>query len=119
MASQEKISDNSFYVKEKSKLVKIRLHEIIAFESKLHHVIIHTQESKTIIYWNLEKIKNALADRKEFIQVHRSYIISESYIDYIEANVIVLVDKTKITLGRLYKKDFMSLTNTKILNDKI
>ncbi|MBU7571462.1 MAG: LytTR family transcriptional regulator [Flavobacterium sp.] len=119
VTSPEKTLDHSFYVREKNKLVKIYLHEIIAFESKMHHIIIHTLKSKTTIYWNLEKVKSALTGRKEFIQVHRSYIISENYVEFIEANTIVLTDKTRITLGRLYKKEFVNLIQTKILNDRI
>lgn len=113
----EKLSYNSFYVKEKSKLVKINLDEVIAFESKLHYLIIHTLNFSTTIYWSLEKIKKVLADKKEFIQVHRSFIISEKHIKNVEGNNIELANKVKVTFGRFYKKDFEEMIRQNYCNN--
>ncbi|WP_461788045.1 LytR/AlgR family response regulator transcription factor [Pedobacter sp.] len=106
---------NSFYIKEGNRVIKINLHEVIAFESQLHQIIIHTINSTVRLYLTLEKIKQILADSKEFIQVHRSFIISENFIKCIEGNVVELSNETKITIGRLYKKAFEEMIKAKLL----
>lgn len=115
----EKPSQDSFYVKEKNRLIKIKLHEVIAFESQLHSIIIHTLHTKTSVQFTMEKIKAMLVNNNDFIRVHRSFIISERHIEQIDGNVIILANQMKISLGRLYKKEFANMINTKILNDNI
>ncbi|MGE6221300.1 LytR/AlgR family response regulator transcription factor [Nubsella zeaxanthinifaciens] len=113
--TREKSLSDSFYVKEKKKLVKINVNDIIAFESRLHQVVIHTNTSNIILVTTLERLKNMLTDRKEFIQVHRSFIISEKYIRTINSGVIELFNETKITIGRIYKKQFEDMIKERIL----
>lgn len=107
--------DDSFYVKEKTKLIKLYFDEVIAFESKLHYIIIYTLKFKVTTYWNLTEVQKTLMNRFEFIQVHRSFIISEKHIESIEGNNIRLSNSLCITVGRKYKADFEKMIGTKVI----
>ena len=110
------VIEDSFYVKEKSKLLKIYLADIIAFESKLHDVIIYTCSHKHIVHWSLSNIKKMLKERSEFIQIHRSYIISEKHIKIIKHHHIELTNEIHIPIGRIYKKQFEEIIRNKVAN---
>lgn len=113
--NSEKLLKESFYIRIKNELVKVYVNDIIAFESKLHYVVIHTLNFKLTIYWSLMDIKKLLLKRVEFIQVHRSYIVSEDHIKKITGNYIELSNQMMITVGRLYRKDFETFIKAKLL----
>jgi len=112
----EKITESSFYVKHKNNLLKIYFDDVIAFESKLHDVTILTKNQNIVVHWSLAEIKRLLPE--EFIQVHRSFIISEKHIQNIEGNNIRLNNNLSINIGRNYKEHFENIINKKTIKLK-
>lgn len=88
------------------KLVKVRLRDIIAVESKLNYVKVHTRERTVITYMTLTEIANKLLAYKGFIQFQRSFVIAKAHIDYVEGNSVIMINGIQITVGTYYRKNF-------------
>ncbi|HOY39809.1 MAG TPA: LytTR family transcriptional regulator DNA-binding domain-containing protein [Bacteroidales bacterium] len=70
-------------VKSGNKIKILPLHQIVCIEAADDYVIIHTGDEQFIKNESL-KFYEAKLPEKEFLRVHRSFIISLSYIDSIE-----------------------------------
>lgn len=90
------------------KIEKIWFKDVIAIESVLNYIKIHTVNNRILTYQSLSSIKKNLAHKLEFIQVQRSFIISTTYIENLDKNVIALQNGMKITIGDRYKGDLMN-----------
>lgn len=111
-------ANNSFYVKENNRLVKIYFDEIVAFESKLHFIFIHTIKATTKVYMTLSEVKHLLQLKENFVQVHRSFIVSETHIESISGNTIKLANDKLVHIGRNYREDLEMMINGKILHTR-
>ncbi|PHQ57251.1 MAG: DNA-binding response regulator [Lutibacter sp.] len=102
---KEEINDFIF-VRSDRKMIKINFSEINYFESFSDYIKIHL-EDKTIV--TRETISNieAKLPQKEFLRIHRSYIVSISKIDSF-TNEFIEVRKKAIPISRSYKKDVLS-----------
>lgn len=116
--NQKNHTNNSFFAREKNKLTRVYFNDVIAFESCRHYIIIYTKTKKILTYIALTEIVGLLIDQKEFIQIHRSYIISENHIESVENNNVILDNEMVIPIGRGYREQFYALINKKILNSK-
>lgn len=76
--------------------------QIIYIESYLHYLYIHTVNSSFKIRKNLSGILEELKPY-HFIQIHRSYIVNEKYVEAIESECI-LKNGTMLPIGSKYKK---------------
>lgn len=112
-------------VKQESKLVIINndtdfifikadrvIHKIITanlkyIEAMGDYANFYCTDKKHVIYTTLKKAELSLPD-KNFVRVHRSYIVSIKYIDYIEGNRI-FIDDSEIPIGKSYKDEFLKL----------
>jgi DNA-binding LytR/AlgR family response regulator len=109
---------NFFFIKSKEeslKLIKVRYKDVVAVESKLNYVQVHTMNGSTTTYMSLSEFSNILMQYEGFAQFQRSFIIAEEYIEHIEGNTIKMVNGTKITVGDFYKKHFQEFVGTKLL----
>lgn len=102
-AQNEPNESDSIYVKVDKKLLKIEVSDIIYAEGLKDYIRIHTSKSKHIAYLSLNKLMDSLS-MKEFIQVHKSFIISISAISAIEGNFIQIGDDF-IPIGRTYRSE--------------
>lgn len=113
-----KKEEDFFFIKSKEdnlKLIKVYFEEIIAFESLLNYVKIHTETKKIITHISLKDVNEILAHRKEFKQLHRSFIISINHISAIEGNTLIMTTGGKFTIGERYKNDLNVFFHNKIL----
>ncbi len=94
--------NESFFVRADRKMVKICFGEILYIESLSDYIKINLK-GKTII--TRETISNieAKLPQKEFIRVHRSYIVSLAEIDSF-TNEYIEVGKKQIPISRTYKQ---------------
>lgn len=116
-ATQQLSPENKtfFFVKNKEdhlKLEKIRYDQIIAIESTLNYIRIHTTTQSIITYQSLSSIKEFLTGRPEFLQVQRSSIISTAYIECIDKNIITMFNDLKVTIGDHYREDVLRLVRS-------
>ncbi len=108
------VAADYFFIKADNKLVKIVYDDILFAEALQNYVLIHTNDKKYITYLTFRAIEEYLPSDK-FIKTHKSYIVSASKVDSIEANDI-RVGQHHIPISRNLKDDVMDkLVNGKFL----
>ncbi|TDQ06480.1 LytR/AlgR family response regulator transcription factor [Pedobacter metabolipauper] len=114
----QKSKDDFFFVKSKDdnlKILKIRYEDVIAVESKMNYIMIHTPEKNVLTYMSLTEISKLLSALPEFIQFQRSFILNQNHIDSIDGNTIKMNKGIEITVGDHYRKDFASFVAGKLI----
>ena len=92
------------FVKDGTKLVKIRLDDILYVEGLKDYVAIHTRQQKIVSLQRLKSLEDQLpADR--FIRIHHSYIVSIEGMDAIHKEK-VQVGSVFIPISDTYRKAF-------------
>lgn len=100
----------------KGKLLKINLADIEYIEGMKNYVAIYRGGQKTLVYTNLKDLVNHLP-AKQFIRVHKSFIIPINRITGIEGNHILLKNVTaEILIGENYKADLMEIIRNKMIS---
>jgi len=106
--------ENYFFVKTdgKNRFKKIDLNEIYYLESIKNYVVIHTENDEIITYNTLKYFEENLPEN--FIQIHKSYLVSLNKIEKTDTNEVWILGKN-LPLGDTYKNDFFERINRKIL----
>ncbi len=78
--------------------------DIYYLESQGHNVIIHTQQETMQVYDKLDQYIDKLS--RAFLQCHKSYVVNMDYIEYIDKNVILLKDGTRVTISKSRYREF-------------
>ncbi len=100
----DEISDN-IYIRTRGKLEKICKKDILYVESDKKYCTIITTQKKYVIRTALKSIDSQLKD-KNFIRVHRSFLINQEYIQYIDTqNLNIEIGAKKIAIGRRYQEE--------------
>ena len=110
--------EDFFFAKSKEdnySLVKINYNDIIAIESKLNYVRIHTLYKNVLTYISLGEMARRLAKKPNFIQFQRSFILSKAHISQIIGNTVKMSNGLSITVGDYYRKDFNSFIEKYLL----
>ncbi len=99
------------FVKSNSKMVKIRTKDIYFIEALKDYVIINTKDARYTVLSTMKNIEEKLS-AKDFIRVHRSFIVLIDKITAIDHNVLILEDEKKeIPIGGSYKDELVSRLN--------
>jgi two-component system, LytTR family, response regulator len=104
---------NYFFVKCDNKFEKIFFEDILYIQSMQNYVNIHTLKGKYITLLTLKNIEENL-NKRQFIRVHKSYIIAISKIESIESHQIV-IQSFPIPLSRNYREEVIQ----QVVNDKL
>jgi two-component system LytT family response regulator len=110
--------DDYIFVKteSKGKLLKINLADIDYIEGMKNYVAIYLGGKKTMVYTNLKDLINHLPAR-QFIRVHKSFIIPINRITGIEGNRINLKNVTaEILIGESYKEEMMEIIKQRMIS---
>ncbi len=113
----ETSEDDYIFVKteSKGKLLKINLADIDFIESMKNYMVIHREGQKTFVYTSLKELEEHLP-KKQFIRVHKSFIIPISRITGIEGNLVRLKNvTTEIVIGENYKPELMEIIRGKMI----
>ena len=115
-AAKEKDSllADHIFVKSNSKFFKVNFSEIVYIEGMKDYLKIHTREYKLVTLQTMSEMEKILPV-KQFIRVHKSYIIAVAYIKSIYGNSIEIENQT-IPIGINYKEKVMHLINKKYLS---
>ena len=116
--SDTKNEEDYIFVKteSKGKLLKINLSEIDFIEGMKNYVAIYRGGQKTLVYTNLKDLVNHLPTR-QFIRIHKSFIIPISRVTGIEGNRVLLKNVTaEILIGENYKADLMEIIKNKMIS---
>jgi len=110
-------SDDYIFVKteSKGKLLKINLEDIDFIEGMKNYVAIHCGGKKTLVYTSMKELEERLP-HKQFMRVHKSFIIPVTKITGIEGNRLFLKGVTaEILIGENYKPELMELIRNKMI----
>lgn len=95
------------FVKHDSRYIKIKMEEIHYVEALADYVNIYLENSRHTILSTMKAIEGKLP-AKEFVRVHRSYIVRIDKIVEIEDNTIILQGNKLIPVSRSYKENLMN-----------
>ena len=92
-----------------SKLVQLKLTDVLWVEALGNYVRVNTNEEKFTVLTTMKEIESKLSN-KEFVRVQRSFIVRIDKINSIEDNYIIINDK-EIHIGKSYKEEFSKKLN--------
>jgi len=104
LAAQSPPSSAFIFVKDGTKLVKVKLDEILYIEGLKDYVTIHTIHQKIVTLQRLKALEEQLPADK-FIRIHNSYIVALDAIDVIQKNEVQIKGVT-LPVGDTYRKSF-------------
>ena len=111
------VEDDYIFVKteSKGKLLKINLADIDYIEAMKNYVAIYCNGKKILVYTSMKELEDRLP-KKQFIRVHKSFIIPIDRITGIEGNRVLLKDTTaEIITGDNYKAELMKIIKGKTI----
>jgi two-component system, LytTR family, response regulator len=92
------------FVKDGTKLVKVKLDEILYIEGLKDYVTIHTINQKIVTLQRLKTLEEQLP-ANQFIRIHNSYIVALNAIEVIQKNE-VQIKGVILPIGDTYRKSF-------------
>ncbi len=100
--------NKAFFIKKNNALVKVLLSDIYCIEVEGRYSNIKTEKDQFIVQLSLKQFLEKIQS-PNFIRVHRNYIINTDKIDrvFLSDNLIILQNNINVTLGRLYRSDFI------------
>ena len=105
---------DEIFIKHNSSLVKLKYDEILWVEAMENYVVVNTYDEKYMIHFTMHAIEEKLP-QKQFLRVHRSFIVNVNSIHSIGDNTILIktIDKAKnaIPIGKIYKDKLLKVLN--------
>lgn len=101
------IATDYIFVKTDSRLIKVKLDDILLIEGVKDYIAIHTTQDKLITLQSLRSMEDSLPSQ-QFMRIHKSFIIALNKIDNIERNR-VFVKQEVIPIGDTYLELFFKL----------
>lgn len=101
---QPELTNPFIFVKDGSKLVKIKVNEILYVEGLKDYVTIHTRGQKIVTLQRLKSLENQLPP-EQFIRIHHSFIVAMEGVDAIFKDK-VQVGNRFIPISDTYRKSF-------------
>lgn len=92
------------FVKDGTKLVKVKWEDILYIEGLKDYVTIHTRQQKIVSLQRLKVLEEQLP-AEQFIRIHNSFIVALSAIDSIQKNEVHIGQAT-LPISDSYKKPF-------------
>ena len=108
IAHKKEITD-SFFVKDKGRLVQILVKDIVYIEALSDYIQINTIDKKHLVLYSLKSME-VILPAINFKRVHRSFIVNKYKILEVDEYVIAVKDKN-IPLSRSHRSDFMNWIN--------
>lgn len=109
-ATAAKTDRDFFMVKADYKLYKIDYDSLIYVEGQSEYVTFHMKDKRRITaYYSLKKLEEELP-AKDFMRIHKSYIVSLANIESVEGNMIS-INGQKLAIGKNYKDALLSALN--------
>ncbi|HFA49868.1 MAG TPA: response regulator transcription factor [Bacteroidetes bacterium] len=87
-----------FFIKSDGRFIKIKLDDVLYFESEKDYVFIYTKQKRYLILISLKQLEKELPP-ENFLRVHRSFLVSLDKVELMENHKLVIQDK-KIPVSR-------------------
>ena len=108
-------TDEGFFVKADYRVVRIRFNEIKYIEGMREYVRIHLTEGKPVMTLLSMKALEEKLPSRQFMRVHRSYIVNLNRINTIERSRIIFDKEVNIPIGDQYKEAFQQFLEKDLL----
>ncbi|MBO6662724.1 MAG: response regulator [Roseivirga sp.] len=96
-----------FFVKERNKLVKLMIADILWVSVEDKYCILHAEGKKFVIRQSLKELAEKL-NPQEFVQTHRSHIVNIKKVEDIDlAQYTIAIAGEEISLGKSYKENLL------------
>ncbi|WP_299125418.1 LytTR family DNA-binding domain-containing protein [uncultured Winogradskyella sp.] len=107
ITKESKKAQNHIFIYEDKKYIQVQIKYILYIEAAGNYVKVITTKEQLL---TREKISDLLQrlSKENFIQVHKSYVVSKSHIEIIEGNRIKIKD-SYIPIGKTYKTNVNDL----------
>ena len=104
------LANTYFFIKDKQKLVKLAYSDISYVEACDNYSILYTSESKFIISYSLKHVEAKLP-LKDFLRVHRSYLVNITQISQINPKSLMLMDGKEIPVSEAHRAELLKRVN--------
>ncbi|WP_433765868.1 LytR/AlgR family response regulator transcription factor [Flavobacterium ginsenosidimutans] len=88
----------------KNKFQKVFLSDVLYVESLQNYVCIHTEKQQIITHSSLKNVIESLPEN-EFIQIHKSYVVSLKHVESTD-NFSVFINGKELPIGATFKDAF-------------
>lgn len=101
----------------KGKLIKVEINEIDYIEGMRNYVAIICGDRKLLSLMNMKDLEESLS-AKQFIRVHKSFIVPIANIAAVDGNAIILKrnNKAEIILGNVYRPAFLEMMRSRMIH---
>ena len=106
LKEEKKMINNSFFIKNKGELIKITKSNINYIEAYDNYTKLYCEDNYHLLSYTLKYMVEKLND-KNFIRVHRSFLINIHKITSLCEGYVFVGDK-KIPVGKSYKEQLMN-----------
>jgi len=100
-------TEDYFFVKCTNKFQRIYFNDILYIQGMQNYVTIFTTKGKYMTHLTLKAVEDNLR-AKDFIRVHKSYIVAVSRIEAVENNELI-IQSAKIPVSRNYRDAMMAV----------
>ena len=108
------IVGDDIFIKHNHSLVKMKYSDILWVEAMENYIIINTFDEKYTMHFTMRAIEEKLP-AKQFLRVHKSFIVNLGAIHSIEEKTINIVTKepsmNRISIGKMYKAKLLKALN--------
>ena len=102
---------NDVFVRTSNKLIKLKKEHILYVEALKDYVIVHLKNQKYTLHTTMKDIESKLGN-KDFIRIHRSFIIQMDKVESIELPNLRLEGESQLLpIGGSYKDELFSRIN--------
>ncbi len=105
--NEDKKSESFVYFRADRKMVKVMLQDILYIESMKDYIKVMTAAGVIITKQSISSVE-AMLPEKDFVRVHRSYIVSLDKIKTFTSELIE-INKTEIPIGKLYRNGVLKV----------
>lgn len=93
------------FIKSDKRLIQIDLSDMYYLESYGNYVKIWLEKEYILTPRTLSSFENQLP-KNDFFRIHKSHIVNKSYIAYVEGNLVMMKNKTSLTIGKGQRSAF-------------
>jgi len=106
LKEEKKLINNAFFIKNKGELIKVNKTDINYIEAYDNYSKLICCKNAYLLSFTLKSMCEKLND-KNFIRIHRSYLININKIDSLFDGYVFIANK-KIPIGKSYKENLMN-----------
>ena len=108
------VMNNFIFIKANKKVYKVSIDDIYYIEGLGDYIKVHLKDSHLVTNLSMKKMEDLLPS-KEFLRIHKSFIIRYDKIATIEGN-LVEINKQKLPVGNNYRQEFFEKINRNIIS---